>query len=139
MAARLTPTRAKHRPVEVLTGGGKDMSHASLRLFVPGAADEQRGRQAERMTALQELSALRTVLRMGRGVRATAHARTPRMPRSLAAAAALAHAEGVMQGLAQCQMYASANQRRKEGVMLSAVNETPGTFGQTDADADHTG
>ena len=52
-----------------LAGGGKDMSRAPLRLFVPSAADMQRQRQLQQMTAMQELSALRTALRVGRGVR----------------------------------------------------------------------
>ena len=109
MAARLGPNRGDHGHVGVQTGGGKDVSHASLRLFVPGAADEQRGRQAERMTALQELSALRTVLRMGRGVRATAHACTPRIGQSLAAAAAHRACRGSHAGpRAVSEMYALA-------------------------------
>ena len=45
------------------------MSHASLRRFVPGAADVQRKRQLQQMTAAQELAAMRTALRVGRGVR----------------------------------------------------------------------
>lgn len=45
------------------------MSHASLRRFVPGAANVQRKRQLQQMTAAQELAAMRTALRVGRGVR----------------------------------------------------------------------
>ena len=45
------------------------MSHTSLRRFVPGAADVQRKRQLQQMTAAQELAAMRTALRVGRGVR----------------------------------------------------------------------
>ena len=53
----------------IFTGGGEDISHASLRRFVPGAADVQRKRQLQQMTAAQELAAMRTALRVGRGVR----------------------------------------------------------------------
>ncbi|KAK9833576.1 hypothetical protein WJX81_007838 [Elliptochloris bilobata] len=49
-------------------GEGEDMSHASLRRFVPGAAGAQRERRLQQMTAAQELGAVRTALRVGRGV-----------------------------------------------------------------------